>query len=117
MTKRSTDWHIAGWKAFVLAPFVIPIILILKFFGIGQTRDRTSAEVAGYIRDFIDGTGGEWDWDDFTSVPIATLELETIRAQAAMIQLPVDSAGIVKLKYLLAKAEALQGSSVGIPTV
>jgi hypothetical protein len=37
-------------------------------------RKRTAAEVATYLRDFIDGTGDEWDWDDFESVPIADPE-------------------------------------------
>lgn len=85
------------------------IIVLLRLFGIGKTVDRSAAEVAGFIRDFIDGTGGDWDWDDFTSVPIRSPELESIRAQAAMIELPADAAGIGELKELLGRAEALGG--------
>jgi len=81
----------------------------LRLFGIGKTIDRSAADVAGFIRDFIDGTGGDWDWDDFTSVPITSPELESIRAQADMIELPVDAAGMDQLKELLERAEALGG--------
>jgi hypothetical protein len=28
---------------------------------------RTKSEVADYIEQFLNGTGGKWDWDDFTS--------------------------------------------------
>lgn len=28
---------------------------------------RTRAEVAEYIERCVDGSGGKWDWDDFTS--------------------------------------------------
>jgi hypothetical protein len=40
---------------------------------------RTRAEVARIITDFVDGTGGPWDWDDFSSLGINDPELEMIR--------------------------------------
>jgi hypothetical protein len=39
----------------------------------------TRAAVADVIEQFLDGTGGEWDWDDFCSVRIADPELDAIR--------------------------------------
>jgi hypothetical protein len=27
------------------------------------------------LRDFIGGTGGKWDWDDFTSIPLGFPDL------------------------------------------
>lgn len=42
---------------------------------------RTKSEVADYIEQFLNGTGGKWDWDDFTSVRIADDYLETVRIQ------------------------------------
>jgi hypothetical protein len=107
MSKRSSDWHLTGWKAIMLTPFVIPVILFLKLFRIGQTTERSATDVAGFIRDFIEGTGGDWDWDDFTSVTIKDPKLESIRARACYIELPVNSTGLNELKVLLAEAEAL----------
>lgn len=39
----------------------------------------SKTEVVAYIDDFVDGKGGDWDWDDFTSVPIDEPELDRIR--------------------------------------
>jgi hypothetical protein len=39
----------------------------------------TKAEVADEIEAFVEGTGGEWDWDDFIHIPIDNPELERIR--------------------------------------
>ena len=46
---------------------------------------RSTDEVARYIEDFVNGTGGRWDWDDFICVPIADPELDTIRDLAARL--------------------------------
>lgn len=40
---------------------------------------RSRVEVVTYIDDFVAGRGGEWDWDDFTSIPISDPELDRIR--------------------------------------
>jgi hypothetical protein len=111
MSKRSSDWHITGWKAFALLPLAIPVALLLKIFNVGQSKERSPEEVAGFIRDFIEDGGGEWDWDDFTSVTIKSPELDSIRDEACMIDLPLNEAGMGKLKELLAKAEALARNS------
>ena len=107
MANRSSDWHITGWKAFALLPIAVPVILFLKLFGIGKNKERSAEEVAGFIRDFIEGTGGDWDWDDFISVPIKDPKLETIRDEATMVELPVTATGLEELKRLLERAEAL----------
>jgi hypothetical protein len=41
--------------------------------------ERSPIEVARRIRQFLDGTGGEWDWDDFTSFPISHSRLGDVR--------------------------------------
>jgi hypothetical protein len=113
MSKRSSDWHITGWKAIVLLPIAIPAALVaalLEAFGIVKHRDRSPEEVAGFIRDFIQGSGGGWDWDDFTSVTIRSPELESIRADACMVELPLTPAGVGELKGLLAKADVPEKS-------
>ena len=112
MSRRSGNAYITGWKAFALLPVAVPVILFLKLFGIGQSIDRSADEVAGFIRDFIKGTGGEWDWDDFICVPIKAPELDSIRAETSMVELPLSTAGIDELKRLLVKAEALAGTRI-----
>lgn len=47
-----------------------------------RTVDRSAPEVVGFLRDFLEGSGGEWDWDQFESVPITDPDLERIRQQA-----------------------------------
>ena len=42
--------------------------------------------VAKTIENFIDGSGGPWDWDDFISVRIADEELEAIRIECLRTQ-------------------------------
>ncbi len=66
----------------MLAPFALPLALVAQLFSAKGTIDRTPDEVAGFIKDFLDGRGGEWDWDEFESVPIADPELEAIRRRA-----------------------------------
>jgi hypothetical protein len=45
----------------------------------------TKAEVAEIIEQFLDGTGGDWDWDDFTSFRIADPELDAIRVRCGQL--------------------------------
>jgi hypothetical protein len=41
---------------------------------------RTKEEVLQEIEKFLSGSGGAYDWDDFTSIRIDDPELEKIRA-------------------------------------
>ena len=43
------------------------------------TYEEQRAYVIQTIRDFLEGTGGAWDWDDFTSVPTGYPELDAVR--------------------------------------
>ena len=58
--------------------FFVAFIAVSPRFSWGRA-DRDPEEVATYIERSLEGTGGEWDWDDFTSVPIRDPELEKIR--------------------------------------
>jgi hypothetical protein len=49
---------------------------------------RAGAYTIQTIRDFLDGTGGAWDWDDFVSCPTGYPELEAVRG--FWLQLPHD---------------------------
>ena len=82
--------------------------LISWMFGLKAKLSAT--EVATYLRDFIEGSGDDWDWDDFTSVPIANPQLEDIRRKAAAVDLPSTEEGLTTLQGLLAEAERLAKS-------
>ena len=88
----------------------IPIAIVLKLVTMPFERPitRTPAEVARYLRDFLDGSGGEWDFDDFSSIPIADARLDSIRERASRFNGPKSDHGISELKSLLAEAEALR---------
>ena len=64
-------------------------------------------EAVQYLRDFLNGTGGLWDWDDFVSIPIADPRLEDIRRRAARLDLPIADDETGPLKELLMEAEAI----------
>ena len=83
----------------------LPVAVLARLFG---SRERRSpGEVAAYLRNFVDGQGGEWDWDEFISVPIADQTLEAIRQRAAAIELPVTDVGVATLRELLGETERL----------
>jgi len=56
---------------------------------------RSKLEVAKIIEDFLEGTGGKYDWDDFCSFPIADSYLDAIRVQCSDLQRthPADQKG------------------------
>ena len=97
--------HISGWPAILLAPVAIPIGLVvitaLRVFGWKDTTNLTARDVETYLRDFIEGTGGEWDWDDFTSIPITNPILDAVREEAMWVSTSVDDEGVAVLRQLL----------------
>ena len=109
MTKHRQK-HISGWPAVLLAPIAIPIILLIKIaerFGVKATADLTAANVASYLDDFLNRRGGDWDWDDFTSIKITDPALDEIRMDALYVDLPLDAAGEAMLRELLERARQL----------
>ena len=107
---RHRQWHISGWPAVLLAPFVVPAILLIKVaerLGLKRTVDLTTDDVEGYLSDFLEGHGGDWDWDDFTCIPITDPSLDQIREEAAFVQLPLNDNGRAKLRELLERVRAM----------
>jgi len=45
----------------------------------------SKVDVARCIQDFLDGTGGPWDWDEFICVPLRDPALEAVRRQCASL--------------------------------
>ena len=70
----------------VALPFILLLALAAIVFGLvskvtgwGATTSLSKADVAKYLEDFVNNEGGDWDWDDFTSIPIADPELDKVR--------------------------------------
>jgi hypothetical protein len=89
----------------LLAIILFPVALVAAVFAGGE--ERTAAEVAGYIRNFLEGECGEWDWDDFISIPIADPALETVRKRALIVDLSLTAEGRLTLSELLAEVEQM----------
>lgn len=95
-------------SAILLVPIVLVVRLVTMPFECPLAR--SAEEVARYLSAFIESAGGEWDWDDFISIPIANSKLEAIRRRAIEIDLPIQGEGMETLKVLLAEAETLAAS-------
>ena len=93
----------------LLVVFTIPLAAIVGLFSwvFGAKEKLSAAEVATYLRNFIEGGGDVWDWDDFTSVPIFDPQLEDIRRRAAAVTLPNKGEAMIILQGLLVEAERL----------
>jgi hypothetical protein len=83
----------------------LPFILISKAFE--RPTPRSAEEVAFDLRNFIEGTGDEGEFDHFVSVRVADEALDSIRERAKDVPLPADEHGLRALQELLAEAEAL----------
>ncbi len=114
---------ILQWPYVLLAPLLIPLLLItvVVFLPVALGRgllqrlgwlkpdepiELRPEELAGYLRDLIEGKGNDWDWDDFENMKLKDPVLDSIRHEACMAGPP--HADIAKLQACLAKAEALR---------
>ena len=50
-----------------------------------QKQKLSRKDVAQILEGFLDGTGHEWAWDDFTTFPLEDPELERIRIRCATL--------------------------------
>jgi hypothetical protein len=100
----------------VVAPAVILVILILWPFSmlLSRPRRRTAEEAAACVRAFIEGTGADDAWDDFTTFAIADPRLESIRARAAEVDLPASEEGLKTLRALLKEAELIARADITV---
>ncbi|OYY91716.1 MAG: hypothetical protein B7Y45_01720 [Sphingomonas sp. 28-66-16] len=109
---RHRQWHASGWGAAILASVAIPFVLLVVLFqrplGLKRSSDLNPVDVARYLSDFLDGSGGAWDWDDFTSISIADSELDSIRQEAGAVPLPLTTHGEAQMRALLARVRALE---------
>jgi hypothetical protein len=104
--QRGSGHAITGWAAILIAPLALPIAIIAQLLPGKKTVDRTPEEVVGYLTDVVEGTGGEWDWDDFECVPITDAELDGIRRRAVLAGPP--DADVPALRLLILETAAIQ---------
>lgn len=89
----------------LLLPFLlVGALLALILAPFARPARMSSREVAQYLRDFLNGTGGEWDIDDFVSMKIADPRLESIRRRFLALDDPADPNA---LAALIAEAETI----------
>lgn len=110
--QRGSGKAITGWAAVLLAPVLIPIAIIAGLLPGKKTVDRTPEDVVGYLTDFLEGAGGEWDWDDFECVPITDPDLDDIRRRAVIAGPP--NVDVAALRLLISEA-AVVSSRRGAP--
>ena len=70
-------------------------------------RQQDAAYISRTIRAFLNGSGGGWDWDDFTSCSIRDPDLDSIRERAAAVELPGGDQERVILEDLAKEADRL----------
>lgn len=75
---------------------------------------RSADEVAAYLNDFLHGADGLWDWEEFTSRPIAEPRLESIRQRAAAVHFPLNDESARALRELRAEAERLNAAQASL---
>ena len=82
------------------------------------TYEEQRAYVVKTLRDFLDGTGGKWDWDDFISIPTGYPELEAVQKFCLTISddyPPTKGAGWCNaegIRELKCKLDELEGNDL-----
>lgn len=93
----------------LVAIVLVPILLLVKLVMLPFEKplNRTPDEVLQYMHRFVDGTDGPWDWDNFTTQPIADPRLDEIRDRLAALDVPLSEADFPAIKALIVEAEAI----------
>jgi hypothetical protein len=102
--------HLLGayGKPAVIALGIIGYFVIVRPRQGNKPGQRQQALYAARtIRGFLDDSGGEWDWDDFTSCSLDDPQVELIRKRALTVSLPVDEEGRTTLTALAEQSEKL----------
>ena len=104
----------------VAALAVISLLLIVSALPIRSRRTRS--EVIHYIERFIDGTGGDREWDEFTCVRIKDPELDLVRRRCLAIdeRFPptrpgpyCDEVGLLELRQIVEELKGAEARGAG----
>lgn len=76
-----------------------------------NSRQQQAAYAERTIRAFLDGSCGDYDWDNFTSCSLRDQDVDYIRRRAGDIDLPVDDEGQASLLSLADEADRFATSN------
>jgi hypothetical protein len=81
---------------------IAPLFRLLTRISKRRNR-RTAKDVANAIERHIEGTEGLYDWDTFTSIPIADESLDAIRMRCLELDhpTPVSAENVEELKRIV----------------
>ena len=111
--QRNSRVVITGWRALLFAPIAIPLALLAGLWPGKKTEDRSADDVAAFLKDAIEGSGGDWDWDEIANVPITNPKLDAIRKLAVLAGPPNPDLG--ELGRILVEAEAMAAAADRVP--
>lgn len=94
-----------SWLIITVA--VVLVVGIALALSLPRPKPLNAAQFANYLREFIEGSGRPYDWDDFE---YARVDPKLQRLHQEAITAGPPDANLEKLKSLLAEAEALSGS-------
>jgi hypothetical protein len=87
---------------------IVPVFRLLS--AISKRLNRlTAAEVADKIERHIQGTEGPWDWDHFTSVPIADDRLDAIRVRCVALDYSLPEERIHEMRGMVQRLRNERG--------
>jgi len=85
----------------VIAAIFLPLFRLLT--SLSKRRNRpTPAQVADAIEKHVEGREEPWDWDRFTSVPIANDRLDAIRLRCTQLDYETPQTRLRELKTIIA---------------
>lgn len=92
----------------------VAILTVGAFFrlltGISKRLNRlNSLDVADKIERHIQGTEGPWDWDDFTSLPIADDHLNAIRLRCLELEHALPEERIDEMRRIVERLRTKGG--------
>lgn len=80
---------------------IVPFFALLTWLSKLLNRP-TATEVLDAIEKHIQGTEGPWDWDDFTSIPIADDKLDKLRLRCLTLDHVSREEALQELKKIVA---------------
>ena len=89
---------------------VVCVLVLFRFLTfLSKRRNRlTPGQVADAIEKHLEGIDGPYDWDDFTSIPIADDHLDAIRLRCTEVGGAPASEGTLKeLRDIVAQLRSL----------
>ncbi|WP_414902534.1 hypothetical protein ACMT1E_04700 [Sphingomonas flavalba] len=79
-----------------------------------MNRHQNAEYVTETISSFLNGSGNDHDWDDFTSCSLPDSRLDGIRRRALAVELPLDDEGRAQLQALLDESRKIRYATAAV---